>query len=137
VFLRPTKENLDALKDELRDPKYGGGYYVYFSHAVRKEDVRDLAFADQHEVVRDVGEMFADFLAVSPHLFSLNVVGCLRSFDWRPEALARSVQGLTSVLLALKRNPVIRFQGNSPRAQRLAERVQDVINKEAALFDFR
>ncbi|CAG0919451.1 unnamed protein product [Notodromas monacha] len=137
VFLRPTKENLDALKEELREPKYSSGYYIYFTHFVKKEDIRDLAFADQHEVVRDVSEMYADFLAVSPHLFSLNVPSCLRGLEWRHEALLRCVQGLTAVLLSLKKNPVIRYQAHSPRAQRLAERVQDVINKEASLFDFR
>jgi vacuolar protein sorting-associated protein 45 len=88
--------------------------------------------------VQDIGELYADYLAVSPHLFSFNIVGgCLRELKWKQDALMRSVQGLTAVLLSLRRNPLIRYQASSTPAQRLAERVQDVINKEAPLFDFR
>ena len=38
--------------------------------------------------------------------------------------LARSTQGLTSVLLALKKCPVIRYQLSSDMAKRLAESVK-------------
>ena len=53
------------------------------------------------------------------------------------QVLTRTVQGLTSALLSLKKCPVIRYQNNSEMAKRMAENVRQVISKEAALFDFR
>lgn len=40
---------------------------------VSKSDVKLLAEADEHEVVREVQELYADYQALSPHLFSLNM----------------------------------------------------------------
>lgn len=44
-----------------------------FSNVVSKSDVKLLAEADEHEVVREVQELYADYQALSPHLFSLNM----------------------------------------------------------------
>lgn len=40
---------------------------------VSKSDVKLLAEADEHEVVREVQEFYADYQALAPHLFSLNM----------------------------------------------------------------
>uniref|UniRef100_A0A0L8HJX6 Vacuolar protein sorting-associated protein 45 n=1 Tax=Octopus bimaculoides TaxID=37653 RepID=A0A0L8HJX6_OCTBM len=83
-------------------------------------------------------EFYGDYIAVNPHLFSLNIVGCCQGCTtWLPKSLSRTVQGLTSVLLSLKKCPMIRYQNSSEMARRLAENVRQVINKEAALFEFR
>lgn len=47
-----------------------------FSNVVTKQDIKYLAEADEHESVREVQEFYGDYIAVSPHLFSLNTVGC-------------------------------------------------------------
>ncbi|GAB1606588.1 vacuolar protein sorting-associated protein 45-like [Argonauta hians] len=136
-FLRPTKENVQQLSQELHLPKYGL-YYIYFSNVISKQDVKVLAEADDHEVVREVQEFYGDYIAVNPHLFSLNVTGCCQGCTtWQPKILSRTVQGLTAVLLSLKKCPMIRYQNSSEMARRLAENVRQVINKEAALFEFR
>ncbi len=44
--------------------------------------------------------------------------------EWNPNSLQRSVQGLLSILLSLKKNPVIRYQSFSPLARRLAENIR-------------
>eukprot|EP00105_Crassostrea_gigas_P035241 XP_019919389.1 PREDICTED: vacuolar protein sorting-associated protein 45 [Crassostrea gigas] len=75
TFLRPTKENVEFLAQELRMPKYGL-YYIYFSNVISKQDVKVLAEADDQEVVREVQEFFGDYIAVNPHLFTLNIPGC-------------------------------------------------------------
>lgn len=36
-------------------------------------DVKKLAEADEQEVVREVQELYGDYLAVSPHFFSLGL----------------------------------------------------------------
>lgn len=48
-----------------------------FSNVVSKADVKTLAECDEQEAVREVQEVFADYLAVDRHLFSFNIVGCL------------------------------------------------------------
>ncbi|XP_074650382.1 vacuolar protein sorting-associated protein 45-like [Tubulanus polymorphus] len=135
-FLRPTSENVELLSAELRQPKYGL-YFIYFSNVISKQDVKILAEADDQEVVREVQEFYGDYIAVSPHLFSFNIVGCAQGRSWNSESLKRTVQGLTSVLLSLKKCPMIRYQNSSEMARRLADNVRQVISKEAALFDFR
>ncbi|XP_073744587.1 vacuolar protein sorting-associated protein 45 isoform X5 [Callorhinus ursinus] len=110
-FLRPTKENVDYLIQELRRPKYSI-YFIYFSNVISKSDVKSLAEADEQEVVAEVQEFYGDYIAVNPHLFSLNILGCCQKC------------------------PMIRYQLSSEAAKRLAECVK-VITKEYELFEFR
>lgn len=65
-----------------------------------------LAEADEQETVREVQELYADYVAVAPHLFSLNLTDCYQSLGINPTALRRCVQGIAGVLLSLKKNPV-------------------------------
>ena len=51
-------------------------YLTDFSNVISKQDVKILAEADDQEVVREVQEFYGDYIAVNPHLFSLNIVGC-------------------------------------------------------------
>uniref|UniRef100_A0A8C9NCY7 Vacuolar protein sorting-associated protein 45 n=1 Tax=Serinus canaria TaxID=9135 RepID=A0A8C9NCY7_SERCA len=112
-FLRPTKENVELLVQELRRPKYSV-YFIYFSNVISKSDVKALAEADEQEVVAEV-----------------------QGRSWDPAQLTRTTQGLTALLLSLKKCPMIRYQLSSEPAKRLAECVKQVITKEYELFDFR
>uniref|UniRef100_A0A2K5SDQ8 Vacuolar protein sorting 45 homolog n=1 Tax=Cebus imitator TaxID=2715852 RepID=A0A2K5SDQ8_CEBIM len=55
-FLRPTKENVDYMIQELRRPKYSI-YFIYFSNVISKSDVKSLAEADEQEVVAEVQQV--------------------------------------------------------------------------------
>jgi vacuolar protein sorting-associated protein 45 len=99
--------------------------------------IKHLAECDESESVREVKEIFADYLAVNSDLFSLNIDTCLRALNWIPDALERTVQGLAGVLLSLKIRPIIRYRAQSSNAQTLAKKMYETINKEAALFSFR
>uniref|UniRef100_A0A3Q3XIM9 Vacuolar protein sorting-associated protein 45 n=1 Tax=Mola mola TaxID=94237 RepID=A0A3Q3XIM9_MOLML len=112
-FLRPTKENVGHLIHELRRPKYSI-YFIYFSNVISKSEIKALAEADEQEVVAEV-----------------------QGRSWEPSMLSRCTQGLTSVLLALKKCPMIRYQLSSDMSKRLAESVKQIITKEYELFDFR
>lgn len=136
VFMRPTNENVAALAQELISPKYGS-YYLYFSNLIPRTDVKMLAEKDQSESVREIKEVYADYLAVNPDLFSLNIPTSLHALNWLPSALNRSVDGIVSVLLSLKLRPVIRYRISSSPAQQLAKKIFDLLNKETALFSFR
>ncbi|XP_050301374.1 vacuolar protein sorting-associated protein 45 [Anthonomus grandis grandis] len=135
-FLRPTQENIQALCTELQNPKYGA-YYIYFSNIVAKADIKMLAEYDEQEVVKEVLELYVDYLAVNPHLFSLGIPSCMEKLSWSRNALQRSVQGLVSVALSLRKSPIIRYQANSKLAKELGTRVDDIMNKESSLFDFK
>ena len=43
---------------------------------IAKADVKQLAEADENELVRDMQELYADYLAVAPHLFHLGLPSC-------------------------------------------------------------
>ncbi|XP_068027166.1 LOW QUALITY PROTEIN: vacuolar protein sorting-associated protein 45, partial [Melanerpes formicivorus] len=135
-YLRPTKENVELLVQELRRPKYSL-YFIYFSNVISKSDIKSLAEADEQEVVAEVQEFYGDYFAVNPHLFSLNLLGCYQGRSWEPAQLSRTTQGLTALLLSLKKCPMIRYQLSSEPARRLAECVKQVITKEYELFEFR
>ncbi|XP_077776318.1 vacuolar protein sorting-associated protein 45 isoform X2 [Podarcis muralis] len=135
-FLRPTKENVDYLIQELRRPKYST-YFIYFSNVISKSNVKSLAEADEQEVVAEVQEFYGDYIAVNPHVFSLNISVCCQGHSWDQAQLSRTTQGLTALLLSLKKCPMIRYQLSSEPAKRLAECVKQVITKEYELFDFR
>ncbi|ERE89893.1 vacuolar protein sorting-associated protein 45, partial [Cricetulus griseus] len=108
-----------------------------FSNVISKSDVKSLAEADEQEVVAEVQEFYGDYIAVNPHLFSLNILGCCQGRNWDPAQLARTTQGLTALLLSLKKCPMIRYQLSSEAARRLGECVKQVISKEYELFEFR
>lgn len=48
------------------------------SNIISKSDIKILAENDEQEVVRELEEFYADYLAVSPHLFSLNIPVCIQ-----------------------------------------------------------
>lgn len=54
----------------------------------------------------------------------LNFILYLTGSGWDHDILTRCVQGVTSVLLSLQKNPFIRYQNNSKMAKRLAETIR-------------
>ncbi|KAI0690453.1 Sec1-like protein [Cerioporus squamosus] len=142
-FLQPSDESFEALAAELREPKYGE-YYLYFSNILSKTAIERLADVDEYEVVREVQEYFADYAPILPCLFSLNHTPTASRplygnspNSWDPQALERAVQGVTAVLLSLKKKPVIRYEKSSPMAKKLGVEIQHRIQAESQLFDFR
>ncbi|KAJ7069672.1 Sec1 family-domain-containing protein [Mycena amicta] len=142
-FLQSNDDSLEALQAELREPKYGE-YYLYFSNVLTKTVIERLAEVDEYEVVREVQEYFADYSPLLPALFSLNhtptatkpLYGSTYN-AWDPVALERSVQGISAVLLSLKKKPVIRYERMSGMAKKLAIEIHHRIQAESTLFDFR
>ncbi|ORY44141.1 Sec1 family protein [Rhizoclosmatium globosum] len=118
AFVRPSPESIQALVEELRDPRFGD---YYLCNAIER-----LAEADETECVKEVQEYYADFLAVNNDLFSFNLT-----------APTNPLYGLVSVLLALKKKPLIRYERNSQLAAKLATELSYQIAQEGPLFDFR
>lgn len=53
-----------------------------FSNVVSKASVKQLAESDEQEVVREVQEIYADYLALAPHLYSLNIPRPIAGETW-------------------------------------------------------
>ena len=73
-------------------------------------------------------EFYADYFAIQHDLFSLNIPFTAKLFaaHWGAAEQCmydRTVDGIIAVLLSFKWNPVIRFQGKSVLAKRVAEGV--------------
>jgi len=133
-FLRPTQQNISLLEKELRNPHYKS-YNIHFSHSIEKQQLKTLADADQFELVLNVQESFADFQPSDAFLFHLNLKNVIANKEWKLKCLERTIEGVTSLLLALKICPQIRYQNSSEVARRLAEKLRTHISREATLFD--
>lgn len=108
-----------------------------FSNIIPRADIKLLSESDESESVRELKEIYADYLCVNSSLFSLNIPTALHGDNWDRDALLQTVESLTAVLLSLKLRPCIRYRGGSKPAQVLAKEIHDKISKESTLFDFR
>ncbi|GMT05012.1 hypothetical protein PENTCL1PPCAC_27186, partial [Pristionchus entomophagus] len=136
VYVRPTPDNLHLLQEELRNPRYAQ-YYIYFSNIVSKADLKMLAEADEQETVRDVQEFFIDSIALSSNLCSLSIP---RPYEHTVMSMSiqshrRSTEAIIALLLSLKKRPLIKYQRSSEDATKLAQKVGEVIRREAQLFE--
>uniref|UniRef100_A0A672R6T0 Vacuolar protein sorting-associated protein 45 n=1 Tax=Sinocyclocheilus grahami TaxID=75366 RepID=A0A672R6T0_SINGR len=116
-FLRPTKENVEHLIQELHRPKYSV-YFIYFSNVISKSEIKALAEADEQEVVAEVQQIITkeyelfDFrkTEVPPLLLILD-----RSDDaitpllnqWTYQAMVHELLGLNNNRIDLSRVPGI------------------------------
>jgi vacuolar protein sorting-associated protein 45 len=125
IFVRPTAKNIQMLCNEISQPRYGE-YHIFFSNILSQDLMQALADADVNEVVKQVHEFYGDYSAVNSELFTLNMPKSLKP-DFDSSSLKRTTDGIVSVLLALKKNPEIRFDAASPLAKQLGESVAKVI----------
>lgn len=132
VFIRPTEENIRLLKEELSSPKYGE-YHIFFSNTLKNVLLEELAQADEHEVVKEVQEYFADYFAINNDLFSFNLEGV----SFTDAQISRITDGIASVLLSLKKRPMIRHQKKSNLSYRVAQELARRMSQETELFEFR
>ena len=138
IFVRPTAASIELIKQEFKDPPFDE-YYVYFSNALPISVIDSLAAADMHEVCHEVKEYFCDFIAINTDLFSLNIKEPFLTSptNWVPDFLERTVQGITGVLLSLKKKPMIQFEVNSEACAKLAQEIGISIQNEGQLYDFK
>lgn len=142
MLVRPSAENLKALKEELAAPKFGA-YYIYFTNTVKADYLHQLAEADTQHMVQAVHEVYADFYAMSGNLFHLNMGGSLSlslpKARWsRSEDILfeRTAAGLSALLLAFKIKPYVRHQ-RTAAAQALAREISSIMASERELFTFK
>lgn len=137
-LLEPSELVVANLCDEMGSPNYKS-YDIYFNNVVSKARLEKLAESDDAEVVDKVAEIFMDYYTVNRPLFNCASISNPLGIDvldtWDPESLDVALQSLTSLLLALKLNPDVRYESNSKMAAKLANMVNLTIRENANLFD--
>ncbi|BFG40643.1 hypothetical protein CerSpe_269170 [Prunus speciosa] len=143
-FLAPTSENIQYLRRHLVAPRFGE-YHLFFSNILKDTQIHILADSDEHEVVQQLQEFYADFVASDPYHFTLNMpsnhiymLPAVVDHSNLQHFSDRVVDGIAAVFLALKRRPVIRYQRTSDIAKRIAQETAKLMyQQESGLFDFR
>lgn len=142
-FLRPSRDNIARLRRELRDPRFGE-YHLFFTNLVEDMRLRDLAEMDAREMVREVHEAFGDFVSLDPHHFAVPLPRphvALQPLAWdygaSADMVARVTEGLSSLVLALRRRVLVRYQRGSEVSERCAQSLHHLTSvEERELFDF-
>uniref|UniRef100_A0A453BPJ5 Vacuolar protein sorting-associated protein 45-like protein n=1 Tax=Aegilops tauschii subsp. strangulata TaxID=200361 RepID=A0A453BPJ5_AEGTS len=143
-FLRPSSDNVQKLRRHLSAPRFAE-CHLFFSNILKIPQIQVLADSDEQEVVQQIQEFYADFCAIDPFHFTLNIhnnhIYMLPTVVDPPGMQSfcdRAVDGIASVFLALKRRPVIRYQRTSDVAKRIAQETSRLMyEQESGLFDFR
>ncbi|XP_035546922.1 vacuolar protein sorting-associated protein 45 homolog isoform X3 [Juglans regia] len=112
---------------------------------LKDTQIHILADSDEQEVVQQVQEFYADFVAIDTYHFALNVPSnhiYMLPAVVDPSNLQhfcdRVVDGIAAIFLALKRRPIIRYQRTSDIAKRIAQETAKLMyQQESGLFDFR
>jgi len=142
VFIQPTDTNLDLLVKELKEPKFAE-YHLFFSNIVPQDMLVRLGRADEHDVIKQVQEYYADFMVINDDLFQLGSENSIslssplsRTLE-SSKTFDRNVKGVLSVLLAMKRRPSqIRYQASSDLARRVSNEIVTHVEHDD-VFDFR
>ncbi|GKV13884.1 hypothetical protein SLEP1_g24846 [Rubroshorea leprosula] len=143
-FIRPTSENINHLRHQLSNARFGE-YHLFFSNMLKDTQIHILADSDEKEIVQQIQEFYADFIAIDPYHFTLNMSSNHRYMlpaVVDPSSLQhycdRVVDGIAAVFLALKRRPIIRYSRTSDIAKRIANETSKLMyQQESGLFDFR
>jgi len=143
-FLRPTEINAGLLVKELTRPRFAE-YHIFFTGILTAGLLRIIAESDEHELVKQIQEFYADFIPINDDLITLNCRNTVAMTVSAGTAWARdhahlyerNRQGLEAIILALKRQPTsIRYQGSSALAQQMARDVHERIVSDQ-IFHFR
>lgn len=142
LILQPNEINVDLLIQEFRNPKFSE-YHIFFTNFVSKDMLTRLGRADEHELVRQIHEYYADYLAINDDFFHLGIENSIslssplsRTLE-SSQIFDRNVNGILAVLLSLERRPSqVRYQVASELARRVTLDVVARIEKDD-IFEFR
>eukprot|EP01041_Mallomonas_annulata_P010076 gene10076-20996_t len=142
IFVQPTEENIELILKELREPRFAE-YHLFFTNVLPPEALARLARADENEMIKQVQEYYADFLAINEDFFQIGAPNSIMLSSTTSRTLEagsvfeRNVSGILAALLALKRRPSqIRYTAQSDTARRVSAEVISQIERDD-VFDFR
>ncbi|RLV89239.1 Vacuolar protein sorting-associated protein 45 [Spathaspora sp. JA1] len=122
--------SIKHLVQELHSPHFHS-YSIYTNNLISKNQLELIAEADEFEVIDKVVEIFQDYLIINENLFSVEV----NSNQVNPTI--EESNKLVSLLLSLKKTPIIKYESNSLDLKRLSSEILYGINTNSNnnLFD--
>jgi vacuolar protein sorting-associated protein 45 len=144
IICHPSEESIQEILKELASPCYGE-YHIFFTNHLKEDVLNKFAQADRYNIVKQIWEYYADYLAVNRDLFDFDLDNYMKLSRNRgrwnatmeyEKLFRRSVKGLLAVLLSLRQKPVIRATAQSELAQMFARELKHEIDYKKDLFDF-
>ena len=97
-------------------------FVAVYTNVLKADYLEELAHADEHEVVTQVQEYYADYFPIHNNVFSFNIdTSVALSPTAYQNTLDRTCDGLSAILLSLKRKPLIRYEKSSTDATKIAQ----------------
>lgn len=124
VYIKPTMASISALAKELRNPHFKN-YRLFFNNMANKSQLEQIAEADDYELVQRVVELFQDYLTINDNLFTLDIPRDVAN------PFIEESNCLISLLLSLKKCPIIKFDSNSLSAKKLSSELLYAINSNS------
>lgn len=128
VYIQPRRESIAFLCDELAAPHYGH-YQLFFSNTVGKKELEKIAGADEFEVINQVIELFQEYSVFNDNLFCVADISDTNGPAQNLVVVESS--HLMSLLLSLKKCPIIKYDPSSIDLKRLASEVLYGINSNS------
>lgn len=131
VYIKPTTESLTFLMNELRSPHFNN-YQIFFNNTINKVQLEKLAEADEFEVINQVVEIFQDYQIVNNNLFTINLSNAYElANNNKTNSIVEEANSISSLLLSLKKCPIIKFQSTSLELRKLSSEVLYNINSNS------
>jgi vacuolar protein sorting-associated protein 45 len=143
VFIRPVIRSINSLKRLIQSKRFIH-ITVHFTAMVSDTDLQSIAEVDADNVVEGVHELYLDYYAIMPHVCHLAERATKRMMvqersAYQQQARAvykRHVDGLVSLVLALRRRCDVRFTSGSPICRFLGNELHRQQQLDRELFDF-
>ncbi|KAI5961333.1 VPS45 [Candida theae] len=132
VYINPNPASIKSLLEEMKSPHFRK-YHIYFNNVAGKNDIEQLAVADEYEAIDRVLEIFQDYYILNDELYLNNTLSSKASVN----PVLEQAKSLSSLLLALKKSPIIKFESNSIELKKLSSELLYIINSNSNnnLFD--
>lgn len=116
IYIKPVVESIELLLQELNHPHFHN-YKLFFSNIINKSQLEKIAEFDKFEVISNILELFQDYLVVNDNLFKVI-----------PNSIIDESNKIISLLLSIKKFPVIKYESNSISLKKLSSEILYQIN---------
>jgi vacuolar protein sorting-associated protein 45 len=140
-FLRPTEQNLTYLKTILENLNFKE-IHLFFSNQISDEFLQKIAQFDINMQIKTIQEVYFDYYVINSNVFHLNIESCISNLamtnenEWNNYDIAifnRICEGLISICLSNRMNPIIKSVRNSRILQKISQKITKFFNEN---YDF-
>ena len=140
-FLRPTDQNLTYLKTILENLNFKE-IHLFFSNQISDEFLQKIAQFDINMQIKTIQEVYFDYYVINSNVFHLNIESCISNLamtnenEWNNYDISifnRICEGLISICLSNRMNPIIKSVRNSRILQKISQKITKFFNEN---YDF-